>query len=202
MNDITRIRVEDAVAIGRGDVLIVDDSRTTLQMIGRSLARLGYGTALCSSGSAALELLDSRRFDLVLLDLVMPGLSGMRTLREIRETAGTADLPVIMMTARSDRAAAIEALEAGADDHLAKPFEFPVLAARIESLRSRAASIAELHRRNAALDMRVAECAVEAGELRAELAAIHARHGQMARSLELMEQELARRQARECGATA
>lgn len=119
-------------------ILAVDDSRTNLNVIGARLSRLGYLVALSDNGHEALDLIAARGFDLVLLDMVMPGMSGLSVLADIRSGASTADLPVIMVTARSDVGAAVEALSAGADDHVAKPFSFEVLAARIDRVINRA----------------------------------------------------------------
>lgn len=151
-------------------ILAVDDSRTALNVIGRRLSHLGYLVALSDSGTEALDMIAARGFDLVLLDMVMPGVSGMQVLAEIRSNPETAELPVIMVTGRGDGGAAVEALSAGADDHLAKPFDFDVLAARIDRAIGRARRIADLKRSNAALDARIAARAMELGETRSELA--------------------------------
>jgi len=151
-------------------ILAVDDSRTNLNVVGKRLSHLGYLVALSDNGPEALDLIAARGFDLVLLDMVMPGMSGIHVLNEIRGSRDTADLPVIMVTGRSDSGAAVEALAAGADDHVAKPFAFEVLAARIDRVIARARRIAELKRSNATLDARIATRAMELGETRAELA--------------------------------
>ncbi len=153
-----------------GDLIIVDDSRTALAVMGRRLTHMGYTVALVDNGMAALDLCQARRFDLMLLDLTMPHMSGLAVLREVRGSSVTGDLPVLMMTARSDPAAAIEALGEGADDYVIKPFDFDVVAARIERLMNRARAFDALRRANAALDGRIAQRAVEIGELRLALA--------------------------------
>lgn len=151
-------------------ILAVDDSRTNLNILGRRLGHLGYLVVLSDNGHEALDLIAARGFDLVLLDLVMPVMSGIDVLNEIRGSRETADLPVIMLTGRSDAAAAVDALAAGADDHVAKPFDFDVLAARIDRVIDRARRIADLKRSNATLDARIAARAMELGEARVELA--------------------------------
>ncbi len=153
-----------------GDLIVVDDSRTALTVMGRRLTHMGYTVALVDDGMAALDMVQARRFDGMLLDLTMPGFSGISVLREIRGSPITGDLPVLMMTARSDPAAAIDALREGADDHVVKPFDFDVVAARIERMLERARAFAALRRANAALDGRIAQRAVEIGELRLALA--------------------------------
>ncbi len=151
-------------------ILAVDDSRTNLNILGRRLGHLGYMVVLSDNGVEALDLIAARGFDLVLLDLVMPVMSGLDVLNEIRGSRETADLPVIMLTGRSDAAAAVDALAAGADDHVAKPFDFDVLSARIDRVIDRARRIADLKRSNATLDARIAARAMELGEARVELA--------------------------------
>ena len=151
-------------------ILAVDDSRTNLNILGRRLGHLGYMVVLSDTGVEALDLIAARGFDLVLLDLVMPVMSGLDVLNEIRGSRETADLPVIMLTGRSDATAAVDALAAGADDHVAKPFDFDVLSARIDRVIDRARRIADLKRSNATLDARIAARAMELGEARVELA--------------------------------
>jgi DNA-binding response OmpR family regulator len=154
----------------RGDLIVVDDSRTALAVMGRRLTRMGYTVALVDNGMGALDIMQARRFDAMLLDMTMPVMSGLAILRELRNSAITADVPVLMMTARSDPAAAIDALRAGADDHIVKPFDFDVLAARIERTLDRARAVDGLRRLNATLDGRIAQRAIEIGELRLALA--------------------------------
>ncbi|MES2095233.1 MAG: response regulator [Pseudomonadota bacterium] len=173
-------------------ILVVDDSRTTLNIIGKRLTELGYLTALADNGGEALDLIAARGFDLVLLDMVMPGMGGMQVLAEIRSRTETWDLPVIVLTARSDHAAAIEALKTGADDHLAKPFDFDVLTARIDRTLARARRVSDLKRSNAALDARVAARAMELGEARAELADIRADRQRLIVSLQSLHDEVER----------
>lgn len=167
-------------------ILAVDDSRTNLGVIGRRLSRLGYLVALSDTGRSALDLISARGFDLVLLDMVMPGMSGVQVLSEIRGNPETADLPVVMVTGRSDTGAAVEALAAGADDYVAKPFAFELLAARIERVLARARRIADLKRSNATLDARIAQRAMELGEVKSELLEIRADRARLVASLQAL----------------
>ena len=175
-----------------GTILVVDDSRTNLTVLGRRLGHLGYLTVLSDNGGEALDLIAARGLDLVLLDMVMPRLNGMQVLREIRGSRETIDLPVIMLTGRSDPAAAVEALAGGADDHVAKPFDFDVLAARIARTLTRARRIAELKRSNANLDARIAARAVELGETRTQLAATRADRQRLVASIQALNDEVER----------
>lgn len=175
--------MSDAPILAPHAILVVDDSRTQLGVLGRRLSALGYLVALSDHGREALDLIAARAFDLVLIDMVMPEMNGIELLCEIRGARATADLPAIMMTARGDSAAAVEALGAGADDHIAKPFAFAELAARIERVIARGRRIADLKRANAALDARIATRAVELGETRAQLAATRAEERRLLASL-------------------
>ncbi len=171
---------------GTRTILVVDDSRTSLRVIGGRLGAMGYMVVLADSGREALDLLSGRGFDLVLLDMVMPGMSGLEALAEIRTAPDTADLPVIMITALNDTHGAVAALAAGADDHLAKPFDFDVLQARIERTLERAGRIAELKRTVAALDARIAARAIELGEARSELAVTRADRARLLGSIDVL----------------
>ena len=167
-------------------ILVVDDNHTALAVIGRRLGRLGYLTVLCDKATDALDQMATRRFDLVLADMVMPGMSGMQLLRALRASPDTRDVPVILLTSRSDSAAAIDALAAGADDHVAKPFDFDVLAARIARVIGHARRLADLKAFNATLDARIAERAIELGEAQTELAATRADRQRLVASLQAL----------------
>jgi two-component system OmpR family response regulator len=173
-------------------ILAVDDSRTNLNVLGTRLGHLGYMVVLSDSGSEALDLISGRGFDLVLLDMMMPGLSGVQVLQEIRGAPDTIDLPVVMVTSRSDPEAAVQALAAGADDYIAKPFAFEVLAARIERTLERAARIEALKRSNLALDARIAARAIELGEARTELASTRADRTRLIASIQSLHDEVER----------
>ncbi|MDB5700287.1 MAG: response regulator [Sphingomonadales bacterium] len=157
-------------ATSRGEIIVVDDSRTNLSVMGLRLTRMGYQTVLVDSPVAALDMVQARHFDLMILDMTMPAMSGVTALGEIRSSPLTQHLPVMMITARSDPGGAIDALGAGADDYVIKPFDFDALGARIERLLDRARTLDGLRRANAALDARIAHRAVELSEVRAELA--------------------------------
>jgi serine/threonine protein kinase/CheY-like chemotaxis protein len=122
-------------------LLVVDDNEMNRDMLGRRLERKGYRVLSAESGARALEVVAREKVDLVLLDIEMPGLSGMDVLRRLRQTHGAAELPIIMATARSDSQDMVQALEAGANDYVVKPLDFPVVLARVEAqLRTRRAA--------------------------------------------------------------
>ena len=173
-------------------ILAVDDSRTNLNILGSRLGELGYLMVLSDSGREALELIAAGGIDLVLLDMVMPVLTGVDVLTEMRSNRDSMDLPVIMITARSEPQAAVESLAAGADDWIAKPFAFEVLAARIERILNRARRLSDLKRSNAALDARIAARAIELGEVRAELASTRADRVRLISSIQALHDEVER----------
>jgi DNA-binding response OmpR family regulator len=168
----------------------VDDSRTNLTVIGRRLSDIGHRMMLADNGRAALDLVSAGGVDLVLLDMSMPGISGLDVLHELRASRETSDLPVIMVTGQSEPAMAVAALAAGADDWIAKPFAFEVLEARIDRLLIRAKRVAELKRSNAALDARVAARAIELGETKADLASSVAERQRLVASIEALSRQV------------
>jgi adenylate cyclase len=116
-----------------GTVLAVDDQPQNRRLLEAILMPLGYRVLQAASGDEALQVLDEEDVDLVLLDVLMPGMDGHEVCRRIRSDEATAFLPVVMITA-SGEAERLKALEAGADDFVAKPFEKAELVARVASL--------------------------------------------------------------------
>ena len=116
-------------------ILVVEDERALCETIVRSLRRLAYSVDPCYDGDTAIDLLGSERYDLVLLDLNLPGADGMTVLRTLRQTAR--ETRVLILSARSEVADKVEGLDAGANDYLAKPFHLEELEARIRSLTLR-----------------------------------------------------------------
>ena len=147
-------------------ILIVDARRTNLEILGHRLGKHGYLPILCESGRRAIDLITGGGIDLVLLASDLPDLSCLDVLREVRSVRDTADLPIIVMTSRGDEAGAVEALMAGASDHVARPLGVDMLVARIGRAIGHARRIDDLKRFNAALDARIAARAIELGELR------------------------------------
>ena len=116
-------------------ILVVEDERVLCETIVRSLRRLAYSVDPCYDGDTAIDLLGSERYDLVLLDLNLPGADGMTVLRTLRQT--DRETRVLILSARSEVADKVEGLDAGANDYLAKPFHLEELEARIRSLTLR-----------------------------------------------------------------
>jgi class 3 adenylate cyclase len=155
-NSPTRPAPGDATPAGAAKrLLVVDDNELNLEMLSRRLRVRGYDVSVARSGTDALVAIRNGRFDAVLLDVVMPGLSGLDVLRSIREKLSPADLPVIMATAQDESDKVVEALRFGANDYVTKPLDFPVVLARVEThlrlkeAKEKAERLAEeLERRN------------------------------------------------------
>lgn len=114
-------------------LLIIDDEEAVRDALSRRLERKGFRVTACPNGRRALELFGERQFDLVLLDVVMPGLDGFQVLEALRSRYNIAELPVIMATAKHDSEDIVRALELGANDFVSKPIDFPVALARIQN---------------------------------------------------------------------
>ena len=119
-------------------ILIVEDEPTVAEVVDRYLRRDGYDVVVAHDGLRALEEYDRLQPDLVVLDLMLPGLDGMEVCRRIRSHAST---PIIMLTARGDEVDTLVGLEIGADDYITKPFSPRELAARVKAVLRRTAAI-------------------------------------------------------------
>lgn len=119
--------------LGPKRVLAVDDSDTYLDELANQLRMEGYEVALARSGEEALELAVVQSVDCILLDLVMPGLSGHETCRRIKESLALREIPLLMLSGVEDRDAVIEAINAGADDYIPKSSDFDVVRARVRA---------------------------------------------------------------------
>ena len=113
-------------------ILIVDDNPYNLEVLSRRLERRGYQTTCVENGEDALVKVEDGSFDLILLDIMMPGIDGMETLARIRDHFPKTELPVIMVTSKGESEDVVEALNRGANDYVVKPIDFPVALARIE----------------------------------------------------------------------
>lgn len=115
------------------NVLVVDDEPDILELISYNLKREGYSVTAVATGEAAIEALRRLRPDLVVLDLMLPGVNGLEVCRRIKTDPKLSGIPVVMLTARSEDTDIIEGLETGADDYITKPFNPKVLMARVRS---------------------------------------------------------------------
>jgi len=111
-------------------ILVVDDDQALSEMLGIVLQSEGFLPSFCPDGSQAVDAFRSEAPDLVLLDLMLPGVDGIEICRRIRQFSGT---PIIMLTARSDTSDVVAGLEVGADDYVVKPFDPKELVARIRT---------------------------------------------------------------------
>jgi len=122
-----------------GKILIVDDESINVELMSRLMSRANYAVATAANGEAALQAVVRDKPDVILLDVNMPGLSGLEVCRALRSDAATAAIPVIMVTAKAEETDRIVGLELGADDYVAKPFSPQELVARIRALMRRSA---------------------------------------------------------------
>lgn len=114
-------------------ILVVDDAKDTQLLLAFDLSDPERKINCCDSGQQALEVLKNEKIDLVLLDMYMPGMSGLETLQAIKADIATADIPVIMLSASDDEDEVVSALECGASDYVIKPYVAKVLLARIDN---------------------------------------------------------------------
>ncbi|MEU3846716.1 MtrAB system response regulator MtrA [Micrococcus terreus] len=114
----------------KAKILVVDDDEALSEMIGIVLRNDGFEPTFCADGSQALAAFRSARPDLVLLDLMLPGMDGIEVCRAIRAES---DTPIVMLTAKSDTSDVVRGLESGADDYVPKPFKPAELVARVRA---------------------------------------------------------------------
>jgi len=118
-------------------VLVVDDEKDLVDLISYNLEKEGYKVLKAYNGEAALGLVHSKNPDLVILDLMLPGIQGMEVCKLIRKNSATSNLPIIMVTAKGDEFDKILGLEVGADDYITKPFSVRELLARVKAVLRR-----------------------------------------------------------------
>jgi two-component system cell cycle response regulator len=121
------------VPVQKATVLIVDDHEANRDLLGQMLEDQGFAIRVATDGAAALAAIAERPPDLVLLDVMMPGVGGLEVCRCVRARADRADLPIILVSAQSHREATIQGLDAGANDYVQKPFDPPELLARVRT---------------------------------------------------------------------
>jgi DNA-binding response OmpR family regulator len=154
----------------RPRILVVEPNRTNMAVITRRLAEAGFRVTTADTAASAIAELYRLPIDLVLAEINMPRMGGAELARAIRGEVQWNDIPVMLITGKSEPKGAVRAYEAGADDVILKPFHFDVLIARIARRIERARAVKRLQEDNAALDARVIQRAMQIGELREELA--------------------------------
>ena len=118
-------------------ILAIDDEEHILELLAYNLENNGFKVLTAGSGEEGLEILKKDKVDLILLDIMLPGIDGMEMLKRLRKNPDTADLPVIMLTAKSEEINKGLGLEVGADDYISKPFGIYELMARVKAVLRR-----------------------------------------------------------------
>jgi DNA-binding response OmpR family regulator len=118
-------------------ILVVEDEKGVAQVLRRGLEEESHVVSLAHDGVSALSLAQNMPFDMVLLDVMLPGINGLQVARQLRHTRE--NIPILMLTARDSVPDIVKGLDSGADDYLTKPFSFAVLLARIRALERRVA---------------------------------------------------------------
>jgi len=118
-------------------VLVVDDEKDILDLVAYNLQRNGYQVLTAANGDDAIDVATQKKPDLVLLDLMLPGTSGTEVARRLKADADTSQIPIIMLTAKSEEVDVVVGLTMGADDYVTKPFSMKVLLARVATVLRR-----------------------------------------------------------------
>jgi two-component system phosphate regulon response regulator PhoB len=118
-------------------VLVVDDEEDLLELVRFNLVRDGYAVAVASTGEDALRMIRRESPDLVVLDLMLPGIDGLEICRRLKADPRTREIPIVMLTAKGEERDVIAGLDRGADDYITKPFSPRVLSARVKALLRR-----------------------------------------------------------------
>lgn len=118
-------------------ILVVDDEEDILELVQYNLTREGYHVSGATSGEAALKKANAEKFDLVVLDLMLPGIDGLEVARQLKNQSTTKAVPIIMLTAKGEEADIVTGLELGADDYVTKPFSPRILIARVRTVLRR-----------------------------------------------------------------
>jgi DNA-binding response OmpR family regulator len=124
-------------------VTVVEDDRDVAELIRHALERDGFRVRTCADGSVAAASIESDPPDVVVLDVMLPGLDGLEICRRLRRNPRTAATPIVMLTARAEDVDVVAGLEVGADDYVTKPFSPRVLTARVRSVIRRAAQASD-----------------------------------------------------------
>src|SRR5437763_15461253 len=140
MHEISRLGYSEAddsmqsAAAARPNVLVVEDEANIRELVCLHLGLEEVASEQAADGHAGLELARSKKFDLVILDLMLPGLDGVTVCKAIRRDSANADTPILMLTARREESDKVVGLDSGADDYLTKPFGVRELMARVRAL--------------------------------------------------------------------
>jgi len=122
------------------NILVVEDEKDIQELVRYNLARAGYRTTCAGSGEEALKTVKSLLPDLVVLDLMLPGVDGLEVCRRMKKAAATAHIPIIILTARGEESDIVTGLEIGADDYVTKPFNLKIFVTRVRAVLRRSKS--------------------------------------------------------------
>lgn len=122
-------------------VLIVDDEEDIRELVELYMGRDGYDILMCETGEQALEIVRADNIDLMVLDLMLPGMSGLDVCKKLKANRKTESIPIVMLTAKGEDADVVAGLDLGADDYVTKPFRGKVLAARVRRILKRTATV-------------------------------------------------------------
>jgi two-component system phosphate regulon response regulator PhoB len=123
--------------MAKAKILIVDDEEDILELVRYNLTREGFATISAASGEAALKLVRNEPPDLIILDLMLPGVDGLEVARRIKGDSDLRNIPIVMLTAKGEEADVVTGLELGADDYIIKPFSPKIMIARIKTVLRR-----------------------------------------------------------------
>lgn len=183
---------ENPRPLRRRRLLLIDEQESARDVIGRRFSHLHYDVALAENGFAALNRLLARPVDIILIDMSLTILPAIATMKKIRAAGLAAHASFVMIAGRQDDGSVVEALEAGADDYVLKPFDFDILDARLRHLCHRADEVNALTRHNAELDARIARRAMELGETRDALEQLQADRARLVSSIQALNDEVMR----------
>lgn len=125
------------VTKGKGTILVIDDEPDIIELVRYNVEREGFGVIAATDGREGLRIAKQHRPDLIILDVMMPGMDGLEVCRELRKDADTERTPVIMLTARAAESDRVVGLELGADDYITKPFPPREMVARVKAVLRR-----------------------------------------------------------------
>jgi two-component system phosphate regulon response regulator PhoB len=129
--------------MNKGTILIIDDEKDLIELVRYNLEKDGYDAISAADGQTGLEIAQRHKLDLIVLDLMMPGMDGLEVCRRLRADPRTGRVPLIMLTAKATEADRIVGLEMGADDYITKPFSPRELVARVKAILRRTTTQAE-----------------------------------------------------------
>jgi two-component system, OmpR family, alkaline phosphatase synthesis response regulator PhoP len=124
-------------SISKKQILVVDDEEDILELVSFNLTKEGHQVICTATGEKALNIIQTKHPDLVVLDLMLPGINGLEVAKVLKNDPGTRDIPIVMLTAKGEESDIVAGLELGADDYVTKPFSPRILAARVKAVLRR-----------------------------------------------------------------